>query len=100
MKSEKAKAAIERYRKAFLFSIPSEDLAGYCRLFKEIAEIAEQELLEKLTHWIDVEEELPPERVSVLTKAECDGEVRYEVDFVLGGKFMKKPAPRWWRPII
>lgn len=45
MKSKKAKAAIERYRKAFLLSVPSEELAEHCRLFKEIAEIAEQELL-------------------------------------------------------
>lgn len=54
---------------------------------------------EELTHWRVVKEELPEERVSVLTKTEYDGQVIYEVDFVLDGKFMKKPTPTKWRPI-
>ena len=48
MKSEKAKEAIERYRQAFLTPYQADETAEYCRLFKEIAELAEQEAEERM----------------------------------------------------
>lgn len=48
MKSEKAKEAIERYRQAFSAPYQADETAEYCRLFKEIAEIAEQEAEERM----------------------------------------------------
>lgn len=43
MKSQKAKEAIERYRRTFSAPYQVDETAEYCRLFKEIAELAEQE---------------------------------------------------------
>lgn len=48
MKSEKAKDAIERYRQVFSAPYEADETAEYCRLFKEIAEIAEQEAEERM----------------------------------------------------
>lgn len=48
MKSQKAKEAIERYRQAFSAPYQADETAEYCRLFKEIAEIAEQEAEERM----------------------------------------------------
>lgn len=48
MKSEKAMEAIERYRKYVTGRIPTEEIAEYCRLFGEVAEIAEQEAEERM----------------------------------------------------
>lgn len=48
MKSQKAKEAIERYRQAFSLPYQADETAEYCRLFKEIAEIAEQEAEERM----------------------------------------------------
>lgn len=48
MKSQKAKEAIERYRQAFSAPYQADETAEYCRLFKEIAEIAEQEAEERI----------------------------------------------------
>lgn len=48
MKSEKAKKAIERYRQTFSAPYQVAETAEYCRLFKEIAEIAEQEAEERM----------------------------------------------------
>lgn len=48
MKSEKAKKAIERYRQTFSAPYQVGETAEYCRLFKETAEIAEQEAEERV----------------------------------------------------
>ena len=48
MKSQKAKEAIERYRQAFSAPYQADETAEYCRLFKELAEIAEQEAEERM----------------------------------------------------
>ena len=48
MKSEKAKDAIERYRQVFSAPYEADETAEYCRLFKEIAEIAEQAAEERM----------------------------------------------------
>lgn len=48
MKSEKAKEAIERYRQVFSAPYEADETAEYCRLFKEIAEIAEQEAEDRM----------------------------------------------------
>lgn len=48
MKSQNAKEAIERYRQAFSAPYQADETAEYCRLFKEIAEIAEHEAEERL----------------------------------------------------
>lgn len=48
MKSEKTKEAIDRYRQAFSAPYEADETAEYCRLFKEIAEIAEQEAEERM----------------------------------------------------
>lgn len=48
MKSQKAKEAIERYRRTFSAPYQVDETAEYCRLFKEIAEIAEQEAEERM----------------------------------------------------
>lgn len=48
MKSEKAKEEIERYRKCVTGRIPTKEIAEYCRLFGEVAEIAEQEAEERM----------------------------------------------------
>lgn len=48
MKSEKAKESIERYRRTFSAPYEADETAEYCRLFKEIAEIAEQEAEERM----------------------------------------------------
>lgn len=48
MKSQKAKEAIERYRQAFSAPYQVDETAEYCRLFKELAEIAEQEAEERM----------------------------------------------------
>ena len=48
MKSQKAKEAIERYRRTFSAPYQVDETAEYCRLFKEIAELAEQEAEERI----------------------------------------------------
>lgn len=48
MKSKKAEEAIERYRQAFSAPYQADETAEYCRLFKELAEIAEQEAEERM----------------------------------------------------
>lgn len=48
MKSQKAKEAIERYRRTFSAPYQVDETAEYCRLFKEIAEIAEKEAEERM----------------------------------------------------
>lgn len=48
MKSQKAKESIERYRQAFSAPYQADETAEYCRLFKEIAEIAEQDAEERM----------------------------------------------------
>lgn len=48
MKSEKAKEAIERYRKTFSAPYEVDETTEYCRLFEEISEIAEQEAEERM----------------------------------------------------
>lgn len=48
MKSQKAKESIERYRQAFSAPYQADETAEYCRLFKEIAEIAEQDSEERM----------------------------------------------------
>lgn len=48
MKSEKAMEAIKRYRQVFSAPYEADETAEYCRLFKEIAEIAEQEAEERM----------------------------------------------------
>ncbi|WP_196017203.1 hypothetical protein [Alistipes senegalensis] len=48
MKSQKAKESIERYRRTFSAPYQANETAEYCRLFKEIAEIAEQEAEERM----------------------------------------------------
>lgn len=50
MKSQKAKEAIERYRRTFSAPYQVDETAEYCRLFKEIAELAEQEAEERMRH--------------------------------------------------
>lgn len=70
MKSKRVKAAIERYRNAFVGTARPEEIAEYCRLFTEVAEIAEQEAEERiraeLLRWHDPKEELPEEGAVVL----------------------------------
>ena len=48
MKSQKAKEAIERYRRTFSAPYQVDETAEYCRLFKGIAEIAEKEAEERM----------------------------------------------------
>lgn len=48
MKSQKAKEAIERYRQAFSAPYQADETAEYCRLFKEISELAEQDAAERM----------------------------------------------------
>lgn len=48
MKSEKAKEEIEHYRRYLKNCLPSYEIGEYCRLFKEIAELAEQEAEERM----------------------------------------------------
>ncbi len=72
MKSEKVKAAIERYRHTFAGFARPEEIAGYSRLFAEAAEMAEEEVEERvraeLTRWHDPKAELPPFQMEVLVK--------------------------------
>ena len=48
MKSEKAREAIERYRSTFSAPYEAAETAEYCRLFREVAELAEQEAEERM----------------------------------------------------
>lgn len=48
MKSKEAKEAIEMYRRTFSAPYQVDETAEYCRLFKEIAEIAELEAEERM----------------------------------------------------
>lgn len=95
MKSEKAKEAIERYRNHGAGRIPPEEIAEYCRLFGEIAQIAEQEaeerMHEQMTRWRDPQKELPEDDVEVLCKT-----TGQESPFVV----LKHNAPGWWVRII
>lgn len=89
MKSKKAKEAIERYRIHGAGHIPPEEIAEYCRLFGEVAEIAEQEAEERmrreLTRWHDPDEQ-PDDGCICLLKFQSNGFfVHYE-----GGIFTKK----------
>lgn len=53
----------------------------------------------ELTRWRDPKVELPEERVPVQTMAEYNGDVFYDVDFIINGEFRKNPPATKWRPI-
>lgn len=83
MKGEKAKEKIEYYRRYLNNFMPSYKIGEYCRLFKEIVELAEQEAEERarkeLTRWHDTKVELPNKHHRVLLKAYKNGSVFMEV---------------------
>lgn len=91
MKSEKAKEEIEHYRRYLKSCLPTYEIGEYCRIFKEIAELAEQEaeerMREELTRWHDPEEKLPEDDKDVLCMTDRQSNT-YEV--------MRHDKHGWW----
>lgn len=78
MKSKKAKEAIERYRMTFSANPKqAEETREICRLFREIVEIAEQEMEESYTCWINPKDTIPQTKEKVLVKC-SDGEILFD----------------------